>query len=400
MARTCFESTEYNDVQSSSIPAIPGLSANIKEKNNQQEAPLGFDHSWEAQRFINTDSLVEDESNMGQIVALRERRDSPKSENKNEGYEGCGSADICDTTMHDCHQNATCSSAMSDREYNCTCNKGFSGNGTHCEEIIMKGCENGKSPCSKNAQCNYRMDSVECTCTENFYGDGMRCTELRSNYSSRKVYTKPGEPAVLVCSLNETIQWKKDGKIITNDGNIKIFQNLLVVNSVDDDDYGEYFCELQNYKGKGITMRLIMINDDANGDESTKFLIPFIVILILLVCLLIVTGYLLLRRRPKLATTIQRDPSARDNDYDNDKSSEISMKERLPSGETEEEKYNTLSNVREEEPFYQPLVDVKCEETSPQSMSEASRSNIYEEDAYDNIGAIKDENNHIYAEAK
>jgi hypothetical protein len=29
---------------------------------------------------------------MGQIVALRERRDSPKSENKNEGYEGCGSA--------------------------------------------------------------------------------------------------------------------------------------------------------------------------------------------------------------------------------------------------------------------------------------------------------------------
>jgi hypothetical protein len=27
---------------------------------------------------------------MGQIVALRERRDSPKSENKNEGYEGSG----------------------------------------------------------------------------------------------------------------------------------------------------------------------------------------------------------------------------------------------------------------------------------------------------------------------
>lgn len=205
---------------------------------------------------------------------------------------------------------------------------------------------------------------------------------------------------MLVCSLNETVQWKKDGKIITNDGNIRIFQNLLVVNSSDDDDYGEYFCELQNYKGKGIRMRLIMINGDGNGDESTKFLIPFIVVLILLVCLLIVTSYLLLRRRPKLATTIQRDPSARDNDYGNDISSEISMKERLPSGETEEEKYNTLSNVREEEPFYQPLVDVKCEETSPQFMSEASHSNLYEEDAYDNIGAIKDENDHIYAEAE
>ena len=228
------------------------------------------------------------------------------------------------------------------------------------------------------------------------------CLELRSDYSSTKVYTNRGERAVLVCTLNETVQWKKDGKIITNDGNIKIFQNLLVVNSSDDDDYGEYFCELQNYKGKGIGMRLIMINDDGNGDESTKFLIPFIIVLILLVCLLIVTSYMLLRRRPKLATTIQRDPSARDNEYDNDngKSSEISMEERLPSGETEEEKYNTLSNVREEEPFYQPLVDVKCEETSPQSMSEASPSNLCEEDDYDNVGAIKDENDHIYAEAK
>jgi hypothetical protein len=29
-----------------------GLNANINERGNQQEGPLGFDHSWEAQRFI------------------------------------------------------------------------------------------------------------------------------------------------------------------------------------------------------------------------------------------------------------------------------------------------------------------------------------------------------------
>jgi hypothetical protein len=43
-------------------------------------------------------------------------------------------------------------------------------------EIMIKGCEEGKNPCSSNAQCNHTMGSVECTCKETFYGDGMRCT--------------------------------------------------------------------------------------------------------------------------------------------------------------------------------------------------------------------------------
>lgn len=46
--------------------------------------------------------------------------------------------DICNTSMHDCHQNAKCSSAMSNWEYNCTCNEGFSGNGTDCEGKFLK----------------------------------------------------------------------------------------------------------------------------------------------------------------------------------------------------------------------------------------------------------------------
>ncbi len=198
---------------------------------------------------------------------------------------------------------------------------------------------------------------------------------------------------MLVCSLNETIQWKRNGKVINNNEKIKISRNVLVVNSKDEVDYGEYFCELKNYKGKGINMRLIKVSEDDGDGESKTFLILFIVTLILMLCALVAISYLLLRRRPKLPTTIQRDPVAGGNDYG--KSNEMFMSE-ISSGDVEEGNYNTLSEIRDNEPAYQSLLDAKGHIPQTLASDEAAP------DTYEDVANIKDQNrkddDHLYAE--
>jgi hypothetical protein len=127
------------------------------------------------------------------------------------------------------------------------------------------------------------------------------------------VYTKQGDRAVLVCTLNQRVQWKKDGKIISNSKKIQMFQDVLVIYPTDNEDYGQYFCELRNYKGKGINMSLIQINEcgSENGeDDSTNLLIPFIIVLLAIPLVVII--YLLLRRSPKSTTTIERESAPSD----------------------------------------------------------------------------------------
>ena len=194
--------------------------------------------------------------------------------------------------------------------------------------------------------------------------------ELRPDYSSTNVYIKPGEPAVFVCSLNETVQWKKNGMIITNNERTKIFENVLVVNSKDDNDYGDYFCELKNYKGKGITMTLIKVNEVENGGEgeSKTYLVLFIVALILLVFALIAIAYLLLRRRPNLTTTIHRESTARKNEYG--ESNQVSMME-MDSGRGEDNSnYAALNELRDAESTYQSLIDEKDGKVEPEPIYE------------------------------
>lgn len=194
------------------------------------------------------------------------------------------------------------------------------------------------------------------------------------------VYTNPGEPGVLVCALNETVQWRKDGKIISNNEKIKIFQNVLVISAKDDEDYGSYFCELRDYKGKGINMMLIKI---ASENESTNFLIPFVIVLILLVLAILAIFYLVLRSRRGLASTVHRNPIAVKNEYgmqtvgptlemapvgdvegnNRDYEDVNALREEVisaqSSGETAEgdSTYQDLSNVRDADPVYQGLVD-------------------------------------------
>ena len=195
------------------------------------------------------------------------------------------------------------------------------------------------------------------------------------------VYTNPGESAVLVCALNETVQWRKDGKIISNNEKMKIFQNVLVINAKDDDDYGEYFCELRDYKGKGITMMLIKIPSDNESDETTNFLIPFVIVLILLVFTILAIVILMLRRRRGLITTVHRNPTAVKNEYGTQSvGPALEMRTRnveggdanyedvnvlrgeVTSAQSSEETaegnstYQELSNVRDAEPVYQGLL--------------------------------------------
>ena len=204
--------------------------------------------------------------------------------------------------------------------------------------------------------------------------------EITRESSSRNVYIKPGEPAVLVCSLNQTVRWKKDGKIIVDNENNKIFENVLVVTSKDDKDYGEYFCELTNFKGKGIKMMLIKINEDTdrdNGDESKTYLILFIVALILLVFAVFVISYLLLRRKPNLNATINRHATARKNDYG--QSNEIFNLANISSGEKEEDNYDSLANIKDEEPAYQSLVSEKNDKDLIPEKNDQDPESLYED---------------------
>lgn len=209
----------------------------------------------------------------------------------------------------------------------------------------------------------------------------MKCivfSEIITDYSTMNVYANPGEPAVLVCTLNETVQWRKDGKIISNNEKVKIFQNVLVINPEVDEDYGNYFCELRDYGGKGLTMKLTKINEPKTGGE--KFLIPFIIMLIALVFAMVVIVYLVLRSRRGLTTTIHRNPVAEDNEYgkrnvgstiemtpvDKDDADyedvnvlreailPVQSSEKAAQGEST---YQDLSTFRDEEPVYQGLVD-------------------------------------------
>ena len=185
------------------------------------------------------------------------------------------------------------------------------------------------------------------------------CIEIRPDYSSRTVYIKPSEPAVLVCALNETIRWRKDGNLITNNEKIKLFQNVLVIRPEEDKDYGEYFCELENYNGKGIHMSLLKFQakDNSDGEDgSNKFLIPFIVVLILLVVTNFLVVYLLVKRKSTLSTTVKRMP-LNPNEYRTD--IEMAPYE-VPSvsnlGADEESQYAPLERKALEEPVYQGLV--------------------------------------------
>ena len=212
----------------------------------------------------------------------------------------------------------------------------------------------------------------------------MKCIlflEIITDYSTMNVYANPGEPAVLVCTLNETVQWRKDGKIISNNEKVKIFQNVLVVNPEVDEDYGNYFCELRDYGGKGLTMKLTKINKPEPSTAGEKFLIPFIIVLIVLVFAMVLIVYLLLRSRRGLTTTIHRNPIAEDNEYgktdvgstiemtpvDNDDGDyedvnvlresiilPVLSSEEAAQGEPT---YQDLSTIRDEEPVYQGLVD-------------------------------------------
>ena len=204
--------------------------------------------------------------------------------------------------------------------------------------------------------------------------------EIITDYSTMNVYANPGEPAVLVCTLNETVQWRKDGKIITNNEKVKIFQNVLVINPEVDEDYGNYFCELRDYGGKGLAMKLTKINEPETSNSEEKFLIPFIIVLIVLVFAMVVIVYLVLRSRRGLTTTIHRNPIAEDNEYgkrdvgstiemnpvdkDNGDYEDVNVLREsiLPVQSYEEESqeestYQDLSTVRDEEPVYQGLVD-------------------------------------------
>ena len=345
---------------------VSGVNASLNTPVNEEESHGALDHSWETQRFLNENSLVESESDMDKFIALREKRNSMEPNNDESNDDGCGSTDICKSNEHDCHQNATCTSDMNNRGYlyNCTCNPGFSGDGKNCDYID----DCSADLCSPNARCNNTLGSFKCTCKEGFYGDGATCTDLEigRNSSSRNVYIKPGEPAVLVCSLNETVQWKKDGKILVNNENTKIFQNVLVVTSKDNNDYGEYLCELANYKGKGIKMTLIKVNEDTDkGDESKTYLILFIATLILLVFALFVISYLLLRRKPNLTTTIERE--AKENNYG--AANEAFSMPHISTGEINEPNYDSLDKIREEEPTYQGLIP-KNDCKDPESLYE------------------------------
>ena len=204
--------------------------------------------------------------------------------------------------------------------------------------------------------------------------------EIITDYSTINVYANPGESAVLVCTLNETVQWRKDEKIISNNEKVKIFQNVLVINPEVDEDYGNYFCELRDYEGKGLTMKLTKINESETSTGEEKFLIPFIIVLIVLVFAMVLIVYLVLRSRRGLTTTIHRNPIAEDNEYgktdvgstiemtpvDNDDGDyedvNVLRESILPVLSSEEAAqgeptYQDLSTIRDEEPVYQGLVD-------------------------------------------
>ena len=223
--------------------------------------------------------------------------------------------------------------------------------------------------------------------------------EIKRESSSRNVYIKPGEPAVLVCSLNQTVEWKKDGKIIINNENTKIFQNILVVTSKNDNDYGEYFCELTNYEGKGIRMTLIKINkhtrcDDGNNECKT-YLILFIVALILLVFALLVISYVLLRRKPNLTTTIIPDEKPGKNYY----AKEIFDMPDLSPGENEEGPYASLNPIRNEEPTYQGLIPKKDDKKVIPKESDKDPESLYEDiPMADGKQNTSKNDEHVYAE--
>lgn len=200
------------------------------------------------------------------------------------------------------------------------------------------------------------------------------------------MYTKPGEPALLVCSLNDTIQWKKNGKIVSNNEKIKIFRNVLAIRSRDKEDYGEYFCELRNHKGKGIRMTLIQVNQDGADGESTKFLIPFIIFIILFVCVLVAFVVLLLKRRSKLNSTIEKKPKGLGNVVYTASNNDLVMTDIGGYEQSSEEEYETV-NIRkrqqkETDPVYTDLRDTKNEEKPVyQSLVTFNKAegNVYEE---------------------
>ena len=190
-------------------------------------------------------------------------------------------------------------------------------------------------------------------------------------FSSSDVYSKPGIPAVLICAFNEAVQWKMNGKYINNDTNIKIQNNILVVNSRDDTHYGNYFCELKNFPGKGIKMSLFKVDDGRNDVDSfeTSLLVAFIIMLILFVCALIVIVYLVLRKR-RQPSTIHRNPAPLDNKPEIEMSplegdgryadvnyTEGCFPEQTSAGVSKEGIYTDLSDNRDAEDIYQGLAN-------------------------------------------
>lgn len=180
---------------------------------------------------------------------------------------------------------------------------------------------------------------------------------------------------MLVCSLNETFRWRKAGKLITSNRNREVFRNVLVINSNDDKDFGEYFCELQNYPGKGIRMNLLKITEENSESESTTFLVPFIIMLILLVAAIVVILYLLfMRKKPKSATSVKRIPAAHDNAYD--RKDEMQLRDK--AGPSDQESPYADLGPRSEESIYQSLTRGKDQnrETNEKSQDE---ENVYED---------------------
>lgn len=188
------------------------------------------------------------------------------------------------------------------------------------------------------------------------------------------VMATPGGTAVLLCTLNENhVIWKKNGNIIKNSTKLIISKNLLIFKEVNEDDFGEYVCDIKKYRNVTITIKLE--NTSKPDKIPFEYLIPLILLAIFFILSIMVIAYLVYSRRPELSTAQDNVNGGRDNEGNDN----YEMVERNPKSKKTYEGdnlYADLDTVRGEEPIYQGLIK-----------QSGSGDGIYENSAGDEKGA-------------
>ncbi|XP_046848192.1 uncharacterized protein LOC124441766 [Xenia sp. Carnegie-2017] len=304
------------------VSGMNSMQEEVRE-NNEVIDTASMDQSWVVQSFTNR-KVIEGESRQEEFVALRERRETTSEQmNMTEGsFSGSGG-----------------------------CKDGFTGDGKTCVDINE--CQ--QSACPANASCNNTIGSFTCVpCDQTFFGDGKTCVEILPKFSTINVFTMLGDTAALFCALNTTTQWKRGGKIITNNERIKIMGNALVITSLEENDFGEYLCEIRNDPGKGLRMQMRKITRSSDDD---KYLIPFVIMLVLFVVLLLLSIALVVWTKMK-KTRMSADHAAGTEEFGLSKSFDnpvSSIESNNSVNAPENSEYASLSTFRENDPKYESL---------------------------------------------